>query len=123
MPSEESGKFKLTPKDALKFISDLTDFMRNTERDEAQRQRLLKTSEPDKTLREIMSISSDTTATVELLTKLQAMLPPIINVLADYATRDEFDQFMQDFDTAINGMQSELEAREQRLRNINAGME
>lgn len=123
MPSEEREKSKLTPEEAEKLISDFKKFMEYLVMDEAQRQRLLRTTEPDETLREIMSISSDARSTVEVLTKLQAMLPPIIDLYAEYATQDEFDQFLLDFDTAINGMQSELEAREQRLRDINAGRE
>ena len=121
MAGEESGKFKLTPKDALKFISDLTDFIRNTEKDEAERQRVL-SSEPDETLREILSISSDNAATEKFLTKLQSVLPPMIDLLGEYATQDEFDQFIQDFNTAMNGIHSELEARKQKLNDINADL-
>lgn len=123
MAGEERGKFKLTPKDALTFLSDLTDFIRDTEKDELERQRLLKTTETDETLREIISIASDTAATVKLLTKVQEMLPPIIDLYAEYATQDEFEQFLLDFDIVIDRMQSELEAREQRLTDINVGME
>jgi len=84
-----------------------------------ERQRAL-SAEPDETLREILGISSDTAAADKLLTKLQSILPPVIHLLAEYATQDEFDQFMQEFDTAMNGMQSELEERKQRSKDLNA---
>lgn len=121
MSGEETDRPSLKPQEFLKMISDFTDFIRDEEMSAAERERRLSATESDATLRELMSISSDAAATEKVLSKLQAMLPPIIELYATYATEDEFDKFLQVFDAAMDGVESELAARLQRVNDINAG--
>ena len=101
-----------------KLLSGLTEMIRGEEKDEAERARWLQTI-PDDALRELSTISAEAASTEKLLLKLKEVMPTLTDF---FASEGQLDEFMQEFEAAMDGVERELQARLQKVNDINAGL-